>query len=251
MFQRCPYLFVFILAFACGRATAADFRAVTEDWPPFNYQREGRSTGFAIELLQAASSRLGQEIPAEFLPWERAYRIAQHEPNVLIFTMARKPEREALFKWVFPIAPRTIYLYKLAKRTDIQLKTIDDARHFKIATRGESDAATADLLRLGFQSGVNLDMLHGGSDENNLQKLVFGRVDLVAASELQLSHTARSLGRQPGEFERTVKLSDTGEMYYFAFSRGTPDALVSRVRKAFEGLSADGTVERIRRKYLN
>lgn len=250
MSRRCPLFVIIFLALASVRAAAADFRAVTEDWPPFNYQKDGRSAGFAIELLEAVATRMGREVPVEFLPWERAYRIAQREPNVLIFTMARKPERESLFKWVYPIAPRTIFLYKLAKRTDIQLKSIEDAKRFIVGTKAESDASTIDLLKLGFRKGVNLDMLHG-SDEGNLNKLLLGRIDLVAASELQMNHLLRMLGRQPGELERTVALSGSAESYYFAFSPGTPDALVTELRQTFEQLHADGSLERIRRKYLH
>lgn len=241
--------FALLLVLACIPAMAVELRAVTEEWPPFNYQNDGHPAGLAIEMLEAAEKRMGKNIPVEFLPWERAYRIAQREPNVLIFTMARKPDRETLFKWVYPIAPRTIHLYKLSKRTDIRLQSLEDAKAFMVGTQGESDAATMDLLKRGFRRGVNLDMLYG-SDVINLNKLLLGRIDLLASSELQLAHNARALGRPFSDFERTLALSDSSEKYYFAFSLSTPDAQVEQLRQAFEGLNSDGSLERIRRKFL-
>ena len=40
----------------------------------------------------------------------------------------RSGKREGLFKWVGPLAPRKMWLYKLKKRKDINVKTLEDAR---------------------------------------------------------------------------------------------------------------------------
>lgn len=240
------------LALAAASASASDIRVVTESWAPFNYEdpATGKPAGFSVELLKAALERLGRQSAIEFLPWERAYRTALAEPNVLIFTMARTAERDNQFKWVAPIYPRTIYLYKLRSRTDIQLKSIEDARRYRIGTKADNDAATRNLISLGFMPGQNLETLHG-NDRQNLQELKLGRVDLIIASEWQLPHDASSAGFPLTDFERTVALpTPQEEQYYFAFSMLTPDAVVAEFRRAFEKLREDGTYERIRRQHI-
>ncbi len=47
--------------------------------------------------------------------WARAYEIALHEKNVLIYSIKRTSERESLFKWVGVIVPIDFYFYALAE----------------------------------------------------------------------------------------------------------------------------------------
>jgi polar amino acid transport system substrate-binding protein len=193
--------------------------------------------------------KLADEQPRiEFMPWNRAYKIALQEPDVLIFTIARTPGREKLFKWVSPIFPRRMYLYRLASREDIQLKTLEDARRWQVGSNALQDASTQDLLRHGFVVGKNLQLITG-KDVQNLQKMQLGRIDLLPASALQIAAAAREAGYPVTDFVPTVLLSGDGEDYYFAFSRGTPDAMVASMRQAFEQLRANGTYAALVEKY--
>ena len=231
-------------------APAASFRVVTEEWAPFNFQDNGQPTGFSVELLQAALELVGEQPVIEFMPWNRAYLTAQNEPDVLIFTMARTPEREALFQWVAPIRAREILLYRLSSRIDIQLTSLEDAKAYKVGSNALEDASTQDLLKLGFELGKNLELITG-KDVQNIQKLKLGRIDLLPMAELQMAASVKAAGFAVEDFEPTIALSATGEEYYFAFSPGTPDVTVSRLRKAFETLRSNGTYDALLRKYTH
>lgn len=229
---------------------AASFRVVTEEWAPFNYQDHGRPRGFSVELLQAALQLVGEQPVIEFMPWNRAYLTAQKQPDVLIFTMARTPEREALFQWVAPIRERRMYLYRLARRDDIRLQSLEDAKAYRVGSNALEDASTQDLLRLGFVLGQNLELVTG-TDQQNLQKLVRGRIDLVVASELQLAYTASAGGLNPTDFVQSIPLSDSAGEYYFAFSLGTAAEKVAALRSAFEQLRSNGTYDALVRQYTH
>jgi polar amino acid transport system substrate-binding protein len=232
-----------------GRQTvAADFRVVTEEWAPFNYMEGGEPKGFSVELLQAAFKKMGKAPTIEFLPWTRAYRIATSEPNVLIFTISRIPERESLFKWVAPIYPRVMYFYKIRKRNDIQLKSVEDAKRYMIGTPSKSDSATLNLLSLGFNS-EKLDMLAtGGTD--NAKKLAMGRIDLMISSEPHMLHAIKIGNLNPADFVKTIPVLTNQGNYSFAFSMNTPDEAVKSLRQALQKVKEDGTYNKLKRKYF-
>ena len=232
-----------------GPSGAAEvLKVVTEEWAPFNYSEHGKLTGLSVELLDAAARRANFQTSIEVLPWERAYRRALSEPGVLIFTMARKSEREHLFEWVAPVYPRTIYLYKSRHRADIRLETLPDARRYSVVAAGESDASAVDLRNIGLERGKNLLYVYG-SDAQRLRMLLAGRVDLMPMHELQVPLLAREIGVAPGEFVRLLPLNVREDDYYFAFSKGTSPEQVERLRKAFKSLRADGTYDTIVRRY--
>ena len=229
-------------------AKAEILRAVTEEWAPFNYVEQGKPTGLSVELLEAAARRANLTPIVEVLPWERAYRTAMGEPGVLIFTMARKPEREAMFEWVAPIYPRTIFLYKARGREDVRLNTLQDVTRYKVAVAGENDASAIDLRNLGLMRGKNLISI-AGSDAQRLRVLLLGRVDLIPMHELQIPLLAKEIGQAASEFVRLLPLKAHDGDYYFAFSKGTPAEQVERLRRAFKSLRDDGTYESIVRRY--
>jgi len=84
------------LSFASDPATAP-IRVVTEKLPPYNIAENEVVTGLSTEIVQAVMAGLGLNPKIETLPWARAYDLAQHSDNVLIYSMARTQEREHLF----------------------------------------------------------------------------------------------------------------------------------------------------------
>lgn len=44
----------------------------TQQWPPFEWERNGEQGGFAIEMVRCVFSKLGRPVEFQFLPWKRA-----------------------------------------------------------------------------------------------------------------------------------------------------------------------------------
>ncbi|MBF7731080.1 substrate-binding periplasmic protein [Pseudomonas sp. N040] len=241
---------LWLMLLAMPLHASASFRVVTEEWAPFNYQHDGQPAGFAVELLQAALTLLGEQPRIEFMPWNRAYLTAQKQPDVLIFSLARTTEREPQFQWVAPILGREVLLYRLARRPDIQPRTLEEAKRYKVGSNTLEDASTQDLLGQGFVLGKNLELVTG-RDVQNIQKLMLGRIDLIPMTQLQLAAAVREAGFAVSDFVPTVALGAAGEEYYFAFSAGTAEARVATLRQAFAQLRADGTYAALLQKYTH
>lgn len=227
-------------------AHAIDIEIVAEDFPPYEYKENGKVTGFTVELIEVLLTKTGYKGKTKILPWARAYQIALTKKNVLIHTVARKKERENLFKWVGPISPRIIYFYKLKKRTDIQVNTLEDAKNYKIgAVRGQ---AVRDLLiAKGFEEGKNIFTVTG--DDQNIEKLFLERIELIDNTDFMLRWRLKRLGLDYGKVEKVFVVDDSTD-YYIAFSKKTSDEIVNQFRKAFKTIKQDGIIKKLEERYF-
>lgn len=240
---------LFLLAFS---AHAEGLRAMTEEWPPFNHRENGQPAGLAVEMVQAVLMESGLTAPVEYYPWNRAYAIALKTPDTLLFTMARSADREALFHWVFKVAPREIWLYRLSERTDIQVNQLDDAKNYKVGAGTDEDASTRELIKAGFVVRKNLELVHGTDlDQQNVQKLFAGRMDLLAGNPFSIAFVARDLGLEFSRLVPVLRLTgDNSPGYWVALSLNSDASLENRLRESAEKLEASGVFSLLREKYL-
>jgi len=230
---------------AAAPATGQTVRALTEEWPPFNYLEDGRPAGYAVDVARCVFERSHVAYTMDVYPWARAYAVAQTTPNVMLFTTARVPERESLFRWIGPISPRRVHLFKLKRRTDIRVESLNDVRRYVVGV-ARDDASEQYLRSQGFVEGKNLDYAPRGTSQ--LKKLVAGHIDFVTGTELSTAYYARINQLDPTSFERSLLLLDEGG-YYLAMSRGTDEALYARLVRGFEQCERNGGLARLMQPY--
>lgn len=230
------------------KACATPLRIVTEELPPYNMLRDGTVTGMSTEVVQAVLKEVGMEAEIEIMPWARAYQLALHESNVLIYSIARTPAREPLFYWVGTIAPTRWYMYSLADRP-VKLEALSDARGHQIATVNQ-DVGEQYLISQGFSIGEELQP--SNKYEQNYRKLKVDHVELWISNELNALYLTRQHGEDPTQVLvqslELPELSRTG--LSMAFSRDTPIQTVERFRAGLEAIRRNGVYEAIARKWL-
>jgi polar amino acid transport system substrate-binding protein len=233
---------------AAPRADAAPtaLQAVTEDLPPLNLEEDGQAAGYSTELLQAMLAQAGLHAGFAVMPWARAYRTALDRPNTIVYSMVRTHEREPLFTWIGPISKRRIYLFRLKERSDIRIRTLGDAHRYRIGVVHQM-AATKSLQAAGFSYRNELD--EAPNDESNVRKLFAHRVDVILALDWSAYWYAARLGRRPQDLVPVLLIDDT-HSYYFGLNPGSSPDIAKRLDAALQRLRADGTVERLARKYL-
>lgn len=243
-------LFAFgsLLLAACGMvAYAQDLRVITEEWPPYNFQQNGKASGFAVEMTEALLAEAGIQAKVEFLPWNRAYAIALETPNVLLFTLGRNKDREPQFHWLLRVAPREMRFYALAERKDIVVSSLDDARQYTIGTGPKKDGSTQELIMAGFSK--NLDIFEGEeSDVTNLRKLLAKRFDIMVGNPVSITYSARKLGIDPGLIKPLFPFAYQESGYWIALSRKTDPNLLERLLAAAKRLESKGAFKEIRRR---
>lgn len=235
-----------LVTLAQGAVCAAELTVVTESLPPLNYKENGNATGYSVEIVEAVLQEARIQAPIEIMPWARAYQMALTQPNTLIFSITRLPDRDALFEWIGPISSRQIFLYKLKSRKDIQIRNMADAAAYKVGLVREM-ASTKEFLRTTTfpESGVD----YAPTVESNIKKFLMGRVDLIVSQDWSAAYLMKMEGRKPDELE-PVLLLDGVNSYYLAMQKQSDPALVQRIRRAFAKVQQSGLLEKLRLKYM-
>jgi len=225
---------------------ADELKIFTEEMPPYNHSDDNHeATGFSTVIVKELLERSGLGITdgkIKVYPWARAYMILQKEKNVMLFSTTRSKEREKLFKWVGPIASRTIWFWKLRKRKDINVSSLEDAKQYRVGAVREFASA-----RYMTQLGFNLDLC--SSEEINFKKLLVNRFDILTALELAAAYQMNKQGKSFSQLEKLVSLDDRYD-YYLAFNRNTSDEIIYRLQNTLEDMKKDGTYEKIKELYL-
>ena len=224
-----------------------DIMMVTENLPPYNYEEGTAVKGVAAEVVQALVQEVGLQADIHVLSWVRAYLKALEQPNVLIFSIVRTPEREALFHWIGEISTMESYLFKLADREDIQIRSLAGAKSYLIGTWRE-DVREQYLLSQGFVRQKQIDS--SGNPQQNIRKLIMQRIDLVADSDLSFYYQVKQLNYDPALFAKAFKLEHVSRPYYIAFSKKTSPELVTAFKNALQSLKSKGIFRAIHEKHL-
>ena len=231
-----------------AHAETATIRILTEEFPPYNYTESGQITGFSTEVVRAVLTEIGLQGQFQSVPWARAYETAQNAEGVLIYSIGRNPQREALFKWVGVIAPTSYFLFSLPERK-LTLANLDEAKNYQVGTVNEAIGEQY-LLSKDFHKGKNLQS--STKYEMNYEKLKLGRVDLWIMNEMVAVHLVRQAGDDPTTvLARSLAIDDLSRGgLYMAFGAATPDPLVERFRKGLEAIKRNGTYDALMKKWL-
>lgn len=244
-------LFFAILACACALASSPvrsqQLLVLTEEFKPFQYQDEnGRPTGFMVDLIAGVFEQAGIGMEGGGVKigvWEKDYETLLATDNAAAFMTVRTIDREKLLKWVGPLAPRDMWLYKLKARSDIHVSTLDDAKAYRIG--GYQSAQTDYLIALGFP---HVDI--APQEKMNVARLLSGEVDMVPSLEPMMAQRLKDLGKSNDLVEKVI-LFDGRFDYYLALNRHIPDDAVDRLQAALDAAKDDGTYARLRAKYIN
>lgn len=230
-----------VLMFWTTAATGETYKIMTEEYPPFNYTEGGKLTGLATEVVLQLAKKLGHPEDIEMLPWARAYGLIQQNDGQILYSMTRTEEREKMFKWVGPVASNK-WVFFAKKGSGITIGALADAKKVEKIGTYKDDAAESFLKTEGF---ANLDSVL--NDEQNVPKLMAGRITLWIVGELQGIYKAKAKG-VADQLEKVFDVKDT--QLYIAFSKNTPDAEVAKWQAALDAMKADGSYDALIKKYM-
>jgi polar amino acid transport system substrate-binding protein len=219
-----------------GTANAQTLRLLTEEYPPYNFSKNGIISGAAVEQAELMMKALGTPYSLEILPWARALSLAENQPWTCVFTTGHDEERDKRFKWVEPLLiDRMVMLRKAG--SGVNPANIEEAKRFTVGTQ-RGDFSGTYLQNHAFPKiDLAADM------ETTLKKLLSGRIDLLVTSE----KTFEAMRDQGTAIEPALTLE--GKLYGFACNLGLPDAVVEKMQAELEKLIADGTQDQIFVKY--
>ncbi|WDE05758.1 transporter substrate-binding domain-containing protein [Thalassomonas viridans] len=240
-------LFWFCSAFAIAGAQEP-LRVVTEHLPPYQIVSDNRLVaGTSYLLMKEVLKRAGYPVQIEVLPWARAYQTALAVKNVVIFSMTRSREREALFHWIGELRTLNYTFYSVKGNIDVRMNSIEQALHYTVVAARNS--VEADILQQqGFKHGKNLILTAGYLQA--WQLLLQGHADITYANELIGDSIHTSLGK---EFPSFVKQPYAGmqPVLYVAANKTTDAEIINRLSRALLAVKKDGTFDKILSRQLH
>lgn len=213
------------------------FTFLTENYPPFNYEEEGRLYGVSVDILFGLFAKMNvssNDVSLESDEWEKVYQKTLNEANSMLFSVVRIPERESLFKWAGPIAPQKDVIIALTSQQITINNPADLATHTIGVIAGYSNIAQ--LANLGVPQSM-LIQVH--SIESLYSGLKSGLFDCIAYSEIGHNLVVASLGYDPADFGIAFTMQVT--QLYFAFNINTSDDLIQHFQSVLDNFKMDKT----------
>ncbi|PND39320.1 hypothetical protein C1O66_18490 [Paucibacter aquatile] len=222
-------------------AEAGRLTVLLQDLPPYSQRGPGdRPQGYAVDLTQQLCERARLDCSYEFSSWPRILKRAQLEANVLIPAVVRLPERERHYLWVGQTAVRYGALYRLKRRDDVRLSSLQQLGSYRIGVV-KDDVSERELLALGPQVSAQLD--RSGDYGSMLRRFFAERTELVALNQTMAPGMLRQFGYEPGEVELLLRFSESRPS--MALSLNSDPALLLRLQQTWEAMRRDGTVAAI------
>lgn len=230
--------FLIIVQIFCMPVNAGEIPFLCVEEPPASYvDSRGRAAGFVVDIAREMQKRLGLHDSITVLTEARAWEYALTNPDVILFSFSRLPDRENLFHWVVPVMHKSWVLY--GRRSDSGAPTtIAAARNMRVgAVRGDVRAEW--LRRHGF---THIEEV--ATHEQNVRKLHAGRLDLIFYEQQGMVYACSKLQIDMQEF--TAVLSPMSSTAWILLSKpGTSPILLEGLRKAAADLQAEGVFVRI------
>ncbi|HAW76475.1 MAG TPA: amino acid ABC transporter substrate-binding protein, partial [Alteromonas australica] len=161
-------------------------------------------------------------------PWDRVYQTTLDSPNHGLFSTSMTDDRRPLFKWVGPIAQYESVLLS-APGSNLKLTSLEQAQGYTIGAYKSSAVST----RIEAQGLTPVNSLR---DQENLQKLLSGSIDLWATSD----PVWRYYARQEGVGALNTVLVFNSAPLYLALNKDTPDEVVTRLQNALDEMKTEG-----------
>ncbi len=231
-------ILIFFILFLSLNLNAEQFKILTEDYPPYNYQdkKTKQVTGISTQIVQEMLKRLGHKGNIEIKYWSDAYIEALNNDNTILFSTTRTPGREKLFKWVGPLVPNNTTFFA-KKGSNLNIKTLADAKKVKAIGVYKDDFGEQFLKKRGFKNLVSVI-----DNRENVKKLASGKIDLWIINNL----TGKHMIQEAGLTDKIEKLFDVQKDYmYMAFSKDTPDSVIQKWQNTLDELKMDGTYAQI------
>jgi len=249
----CMLVVFFILPDTACAYEFPPLQAYCDNYHPYNFKKDGHITGFSVELLRAIAKQAGTTIPIEVVPWKRFYKLVQKTPNTLLFTATRNADREDKFKWIGPIAERSLKLYQLVKpvknwnihinrsSNKASLQSIKEGQYIIGAVSG--DASEINLKAQGY------NVFSSPYPELNVKQLLGGRFPILSSLDLPLAMKLKMEGRSFSDVEEIAIFNDQYS-YYYIVNKETDLDTVYRLQKALDILKYNGVYKRIKNKWM-
>ncbi len=201
-------------------------------------QHAGRRA-FNVELVREMMQGVGHSRVMEEMPFKRGLLLLKSNPGYALFNVNRTEKRAEEMKWVGPLQRSVTHLYENGNNPT-GVKALEDAKGVESICVLSGNVHHRYLERQGFEN-----IYPANSYASCVNMLSLGRVSMTPLSNL----SRLVLNPQATTLQKTaVKLMESEG--YLAFSKETPDEVISVWQAALDQLKASGRYAELLKLYL-
>ncbi|MFW5837887.1 MAG: substrate-binding periplasmic protein [Desulfovibrionaceae bacterium] len=215
----------------------------TDPWAPF-YHPDLEDQGFFTELARRAFRKRGYAVDIDFTPWKRALKTARFGQSQGVLGAYYKTERTLNFMYSDVVSHSELVFYALAG-SGVRIESLEDLRELRVgAIRGYHYTRAFDEADFFVKEPV--DRL-----EQNIEKLVRGRIDaFVASSKVTRWILSQRLPHYADLLEKTGPPLDVKGLYVL-ISRAVPNRreLIEDFNAGLAAIRENGEYAAVLREY--
>ena len=225
-----------------GELPPRTFQIFTESNPPQNYLNdENVPEGSAIDIVDEISSRNNYKQPIIMTYWDNALNVLDVNPNTILFSMVRTPERENSFEWAGPICKDITYFY-MNPNNPQTINSLDDARVLNTVGVVQGWLYEAMLEDEGFENLVTFTT----PSELHLA-IINQQIEAAVLPDISINYLSEINGTGSTDLIPTYELIQNE--VYIAFSLDSNPTLVETWQNTLEDIKSDGTFNIIWNKW--
>jgi polar amino acid transport system substrate-binding protein len=238
MFKAYVCFLIFICSSLCSALAAQNIKVqvVTELSPPYqtmiNNQVAGTSTTKVRKILSAAN------LTGIFnmYPWSRAFEKASKEPDTLIYSIAKTPNRLEKFHWLTPVTEFKFGLVSMANRKELMAVSIQQLAKHSIAVQ-RHDVAHEWMLKQGLKEGENFIITP--DIEASWKLLLNNKVDFIVESPELMQSMLESFNLPVDTTKFVLPIPDLALLGYLAANKNTDRHTIQKLKAAIDNLNQD------------
>lgn len=221
-------------------------------FPPFSFESDGRIQGIDCDIIREMARRMGVSVTIELVPWRRLIELIRTGGCDGGFSLFSTPERRRFARFAdgTPIHESTFYLY-VRPEGAFRFESLDDLAGKAIGVN-RGFFISCDFDRAVAEGRFSLDAVEGVTV--NLRKLAAGRIDGFVANADEVSYCRRACGDDLIPVVALPRPVVERRGAYLVLSRkgplADPEEMIRRIEAALAAMVADGTRDRIIRRYL-
>lgn len=240
-----------LLAGGCGKeapeagaSSEGHVHIVTHaNWNPFEYLKDGKITGFDIDLIEEASKRAGLTPDITDAGWEAIFeqiRTGQADAAVSGITITDDRKKTYLFSKPYFVSRQAILV-----REDIDISCAKDLMDGKTVAVQNGSTGQEALEKL---MGKNNPAIR--KTPMSIQMLIGGQVDALVGDETSV----KAIKAQYPDQHLKILYDDaafTPEYFGILYPKDKGQALQQKLDKALSDMVSDGTYSRIYEKWFH
>ncbi|ASP40065.1 hypothetical protein CHH28_15895 [Bacterioplanes sanyensis] len=222
---------------------AAELRMGLYNWPPFSFDAERPYRGIDVDLANEISKRVGFDFTIDTCPFERCLLEMELGRLDLMSGIALTPKRAKYMDYAhFPYAEVSTAFF-VRRGEEERLLRYEDLYNLQIGVVSEAHY----FDRFDIDNNLNKTVFH--SEKLMIKLLSLGRIDTFVSHQTTGAYEIMNQGFK-GTLVQAPYSPGSRIPIYFAISQKSPHrSLLPAINKAIKDIHADGTMEKILKKY--